>query len=188
MELILASASPRRKEILTEYGYKFKVITSNYEEKSNQKNPKKLAVTYAESKAQDVFNSLEEKEDKIVLGADTVVFYKGEILGKPKNEEDAFITLKKLSNKTHKVITGYAIVGNDFIKKGYVVSKVRFNELSNEQIKEYIKTKSPLDKAGAYGIQDDFPLVKKYKGSLKNIIGLPIEKISKKIDKIIKAK
>jgi septum formation protein len=188
MKLVLASASPRRKEILTEYGYEFSVITSNYEEKSNQKNPKKLAVTYAESKAQDVFNSLEEKEDKIVLGADTVVFYKGEILGKPKNEEDAFITLKKLSNKTHKVITGYALIGKGVNIKGYVVSKVKFNNLSDQLINEYIKTKSPLDKAGAYGIQDDFPLVKKYKGSLKNIIGLPIEKISKKIDKIIKAK
>lgn len=185
MELILASASPRRKEILIEYGFEFKVITSSYSESATLKNPKKLAVLFAENKAKDVFNSLKEKSDKVVLGADTIVYYKGEILGKPSGEEDAFNVLKKLSGNTHKVITGYAIIGENISRKGYVVSKVKFNNLSDEQIKEYIKEKKPLDKAGAYGIQDDFPLVKKHKGSLKNIIGLPIERLYRELKKFI---
>jgi septum formation protein len=85
--------------------------------------------------------------------------------------------LKSLSNKTHQVITGYAIVTKDQIINDYDVSEVTFNLLSDELIKQYIKTGSPMDKAGAYGIQDGFPLLRKLKGSLNNVIGLPIEKI-----------
>ena len=130
-------------------------------------------------KAQSVFNALSEEEKKsaVVLGADTVVVLKGEILGKPKNPESAAAMLKKLSGKTHLVLTGYAVITAKGVKKGIVKSKVKFNDLSEKLITDYVATGSPLDKAGAYGIQDGFPLVKRYKGSLNNVIGLPIERL-----------
>ena len=182
MKLILASASPRRKEILTTNGYNFDVVVSDYEEKETVLSPKKLVEFFALKKAEQVCDSFLE-EGVVVLGADTVVVYKGEVLGKPKNEKDAVKTLKKLSGKTHKVITGYALIGSEKVFVGRVTSKVKFNKLTDEIINDYVATGSPLDKAGSYGIQDNFGIVKSYSGSLNNIIGLPIEEIEKQLKK-----
>jgi len=175
MRLILASASPRRKEILQKNGFNFEIIKSNCEEK-NSFSAEETAKANALLKAKDVFDNLVDK-NAVVLGADTVVVINGKILGKPKTELEAEEMLKSLSNKTHQVITGYAIVTKDQIINDYDLSEVTFNLLSDELIKQYIKTGSPMDKAGAYGIQDGFPLLKELKGSLNNVIGLPIEKI-----------
>ena len=179
MKLILASASPRRKEILQKEGYNFEIITSDYDEKSFTSNPYKTAKTFAFEKAKDVFDKLEDK-NAVVLGADTVVYLKGEILGKPIDRQDAKRILKNLSGNKHMVITGYAIISKQKIIIGYDKSIVIFNKLSESQIESYLDSNLYVGKAGAYGIQDgEFNFVKKHKGSMNNIIGLPIEKIKK---------
>ena len=183
MKLILASASPRRKEILSKEGFDFEVITSEYEEKSFSSNPYKTALTFAYEKAKDVFDKLENK-DCIVLGADTVVYLKGEILGKPLDRQDAKRILNNLSGRKHKVITGYALISSNKTAIGYDKSTVIFNRLSESQIESYLDSNLYVGKAGAYGIQDgEFNFVKKYVGSMNNIIGLPIEKIKKALKK-----
>ena len=179
MELILASNSPRRKQLLSELGVKFSVIVSDFSETNFTNDPIITAETFAIGKAKDVFNNLPNKNDKLVLGADTVVYFDGEILGKPKDHDDAYAMLKKLSDKEHIVVTGFALVGGDFEFVGHDVTFVRFNRLSKEQILDYVKTGLPFGKAGSYGIQDGFNLVKSYIGSLNNVIGLPTEKILK---------
>lgn len=185
MEIILASKSPRRKDILGEFGYSFSVSTADFGEQNFNKKPKKTAQENALGKAVTVFNNL-SNANALVIGADTIVCYKGEILGKPKDKAQAKETLKKLSGKTHLVITAYALISEGVKMVGFDKSKVKFNVLSDSLIDEYVESNSPLDKAGAYGIQDPFPIVKSFKGSLYNVIGLPIEKIKPLIDKIIK--
>ena len=112
MKLILASNSPRRKEILEKFGYRFTVIKSDYEEKEDIFDPRLLVKTFAEKKAESVFSSLSEaeKDEAVVLGADTVVVLNGKILGKPKDDRDAVNMLKSLSGRTHLVLTGYAVI------------------------------------------------------------------------------
>ncbi len=186
MKLILASASPRRKEILKNEGYNFEVISSDYDEKSFTSNPYKTAKTFAFEKAKDVFNKLEDK-NAIVLGADTVVYFNGEILGKPTDRQDAKRILTKLSGNKHKVITGYSIISKNKTIVGYDKSIVIFNKLTDAQIESYLDSNLYVGKAGAYGIQDGkFNFVKKHKGSMNNIIGLPIEKIKKVFKKFDK--
>lgn len=181
MELILASNSPRRKEILKTAGYAFTVIPSDYAE-NDEKDPVSTAIDNAKGKAEDVFSRLDNKKGKTVLGADTVVFFKGEILGKPASEEDATNTLKRLSGNVHRVVTGYALVDESGVKTGYDESEVIFNELSDELIREYVKSGSPMDKAGSYGLQDGFSIVKSFKGDKNNIIGLPLDKIKEELN------
>ncbi len=176
MEIILASNSPRRKELLKKQNIKFKVIPATKEEVVlNNASVYDTTEILATNKAREVF----ELYGGIVLGADTVVSYNGKIYGKPKDKKDAIKTLKLLSNKTHEVITGFAIISSDFKYISHEVTKVTFNNLSDELINNYVNTGSPLDKAGSYGIQDGFDLVKEIDGSLSNVIGLPVEKIVK---------
>ncbi len=173
MNVILASNSPRRKELLTRANIEFKVIPSKVKEQCSETDVYKYAEILASQKATDVFNL----HGGIVLGADTVVCYNGKIFGKPKNQEEAINTLRFLSSKTHEVITGFAIISTNFKYISHEVTKVTFNDLSENLILEYVKTGSPLDKAGSYGIQDGFDLVKKIDGSYTNVIGLPVERI-----------
>ena len=121
-----------------------------------------------------------------VLAADTIVVIDSEIIGKPKNEQDAYSILKKLSGRTHQVITGYYIINKDKQLLNHVVSEVVFNELTDELINAYIASGSPMDKAGAYGAQDNdkFPLVKKIIGSTKNVIGFPSDEIKSDLKNI----
>lgn len=187
MKLILASNSPRRKEILSKFGYEFTAVKSGYEENEILAEPKTLVKTFAEKKAESVFNALTEteKQNSVVLGADTVVVLDGEILGKPKNSAAAENMLKSLSGKTHFVLTGYAVISAKETVSGVVKTEVIFNDLSEKLIKDYVDTGSPLDKAGAYGIQDGFPLVSSYSGSLYNVIGLPIEELKPILKKFL---
>ncbi len=176
MKLILASNSPRRKELLQRDGFEFEVKISNALE-IDCGNPIETAEKNALNKAKDVFDNLKDKADCCVLSADTVVYFNGEILGKPKSEEDAFNMLKKLSNNAHYVITGFCIKTQNEEIVASSQSIVYFNPLTDEFIKEYIKTGSPMDKAGAYGIQDQNGIVKTLIGSFDNVIGLPTEDI-----------
>lgn len=186
MKLILASNSPRRKELLKNLGFPFQIKASDYEEKSFSSDPILTATTFAKGKADDIFSRLENNSDCIVLGADTVVFLKDEILGKPKDEIHARKMLKKLSNKEHNVVTGFCIKTKDIEIVDFDVSLVKFNELTDNQIDEYIKSRLCFGKAGGYGIQDvGFNLIDKHNGSLNNIIGLPTEKIFPLLKKIL---
>ena len=177
MNLILASNSPRRKQILKDYNFNFTVMPSNFEELVCQPTPEQTVKDFAFGKANDVFKKLpdSQKEKSVVLGADTIVYFNGKILGKPKDKEEAIEMLKALSGKEHFVYTGYCIITKGKIINQAVKSSVIFNDLSNQLILEYVATGKPLDKAGGYGIQDGFSLVKEYKGSFTNIVGLPIE-------------
>ena len=183
MKIILASNSPRRREILGKMGYLFKVIPSCFDEKGLSLLPTDLARELAFFKAKEVFDR-EKKDNIAVLGADTIVCIGDEVLGKPKDREVAFNTLRKLSGKTHQVITGYAVITSKETYKGFVVSEVTFNELSDEFISQYIEEKKPFDKAGSYGIQDGYDLVKKLEGSFDNVVGLPSEKIGEILKEI----
>ena len=172
-KLILASASPRRKEILTTAGYTYEVIPSNAKELTQGENACELVRENALAKAREVFTRC--GENATVIGADTVVCLNGNILGKPKDERDAFSMLKSLSGSVHAVISGYAVIGNEGEESGYCVTEVRFRELTDDEINAYIKTNEPMDKAGAYGIQERACLfAESFTGDFYNIIGLPI--------------
>lgn len=175
MKIILASASPRRKELLKEIVSSFEIIPSQGEERADFKlSPEKIVEELAKQKAESVFAG---HRDALVIGADTVVYFQGKVLGKPKNAQDAKKTLRSLSGKTHSVYTGWCLCTREGEQTGFCRSDVTFRDLSEEFIEEYVKSGSPLDKAGSYGIQDDERLVEKYEGSYTNIIGLPVEEL-----------
>ncbi|MBO7345843.1 MAG: septum formation protein Maf [Clostridia bacterium] len=177
MELILASISPRRKELLEKAGIKFTVIPSDFNEENVSDNPLLTAQSFAFAKAKNVYDKLGRPEDKIVLGVDTVVFLFGKILGKPKSAEQAKEMLKNLSGHEHLVISGYCLLGKKIKIIGYDKTVVAFNNLTSAQIEEYVNSGLYQGKAGGYGIQDGYNLVKEYFGSQNNVIGLPTEKI-----------
>lgn len=178
-KIILASGSPRRKELLTSLGLEFEVIKSDFEEDiENKIFSNELIINLAEEKVKDV--AKKTKKPSIIIGADTVVIIDNEILGKPLNEQDSFNMLKKLSNRTHKVVTAIAIFDTEKNKmeSEAVTSKVTFKELSDDEIKKYIKTGEPMDKAGSYGIQAYGGLfVNDINGCYFNIVGLSIHKL-----------
>lgn len=184
---ILASASPRRKELLAEILPEFEIIPSLADENVTEVvPPKDLVEMLATRKAFEVA-SRPENEGKFVVGSDTVVAYGNEVLGKPKDEADAFRMLKMLSGKKHAVYTGVCMIVCKDGKVGYETKSAKtdvyFNELSDEWIWAYIRGGSPMDKAGAYGIQDG-GLVAKIKGSYSNVVGLPVELCKKMVKKI----
>ena len=179
MDIILASSSPRRKEILGNTNLKFKIIKSNIDEVIlSKESPYQVVMRLAYEKSMDIAYS---NKDKLIIGADTVVCLDDVILGKPKDELEAIEMIKKLSGKTHQVITGISLINLDANKKiiDYVVSYVKFKNLSHEDVMDYIQTNESLDKAGAYGIQGyGALLVEEIKGDYFNIVGLPISKLS----------
>ena len=174
MDIILASKSPRRREILENTKVRFSIKESQIDEtiKLNE-SPKDTVKRLAYEKALDVAKN---NEDALVIGADTVVVIDDKILGKPKDETEAYNMIKLLSGKTHYVITGFALINLSLNKK---IVDCQIKELSEATIKDYIQTKESLDKAGAYGIQGyGGLLVKNIQGDYFNIVGLPISKIS----------
>ena len=185
MKLILASNSPRRKQILLENGFEFSVLVADYLEKDIERHPVDTAKDNALGKALAVYDSLKDK-NAVVLGADTVVYLDQKLLGKPNSPNQAKQMLKSLSGKTHVVVTGFAIITKNERIVGASESKVTFNELTDKIIDDYVLTGSPLDKAGAYGIQDNNGIVKSFTGELNNIIGLPINDIAPILNKLLK--
>lgn len=181
MKLILASNSPRRKEILKNAGYDFEIIPSNYEENIHNKVfSKDLVENCAKNKALSI-----KKENHIIISADTVVVVDNIILGKPKNKLDAFNMLMKLSNKTHFVATSICLIKNDNIVTSTEITYVTFKKLTNKEINDYINNYNPLDKAGSYGIQDEnFNFCTNLKGNLDNVIGFPLNLFKELLNKI----
>lgn len=182
MHIILASASPRRADLLQQAGFQFEIIPSKAQEIITESIPQKIVEEIAFSKANEVYKRIkkdETRQDAIVIGADTIVFFNQKVLGKPKNEQEAYSMLKMLSNQTHQVYTGVAIIRRQGGEKQtlllYDKTDVTFYPLSDHEIKEYIETKDPLDKAGSYGIQGPFAIhIKKIHGDYNNVVGLPI--------------
>ena len=184
--IILASASPRRKRLMEEeISSSFTVIIPEIDESLSFKTFQDVKDIVKDIARRKCLKVAQDHQDDLVIAADTVVVINNQIIGKPKDQEDAYRMLKMLSNHKHIVYTGYAIKqGKTFINK-VAKTTVVFNDLSEQVIKDYIASGSPMDKAGAYGYQDnqDFALVKKIHGSKANVIGFPIEMIKRDLKK-----
>ncbi len=185
MRIILASQSPRRRELLKTIFENFEIIPSSCEEVvPNNISTQNVAEFLANLKANDIAKKYPEA---LVIGADTVVIAENEILGKPKNEAQAKEMLNKLSGKTHTVITGVSLCFNGKNCSFSEITEVEFFDLSNDEIENYVKTHEPMDKAGAYGIQGKGSLlVKRIDGDYFNVVGLPIAKLKREIDEFLK--
>lgn len=171
--LILASKSPRRKELLKQIGIPFVVVVSDAEEVSgNSWTPAALVVENAKRKARAV---AEKYPDSPVLGADTVVSSEGKIFGKPKDKDEARKMLTALSGKMHEVTTGLALINRNEIRTTSVTTKVFFDTMTKADIDAYIATDESMDKAGAYAIQGKAArFIEKIEGSYSNVVGLPL--------------
>lgn len=182
--IILASASPRRSEILSQVGISFKVCSNDKEEIITKSKPEDIVSELSYMKAMDICNNTEE--NGLIIGADTMVAIDGQVLGKPKSREDAFYMLELLQGKKHQVYTGVTVIQkketielNNYMVKTFVeVSEVVVNAMSKDEIDEYIESGEPFDKAGSYGIQGSFALyIKEIIGDYYNIMGFPIARL-----------
>lgn len=187
-KIILASGSPRRKELLEKLGLQFEIVKSKFDESTIfNKNPKRLVMKLAEAKADEVSRRDDMTSDSLIISADTIVVFKNEILGKPKDDLDAMRMLKLLNNQKHQVYTAMCIIDMKKMSKKVLISKsdVFFDKVSDEKIMEYVKSGEPSDKAGAYAIQGDGSvLVKKINGDYFSIMGLSINQLYKELSKI----
>ena len=180
--IILASAFPRRKEILELADLKFDVMPSDAQEITTKTAPNEVVMELASIKAKDIYKKSEKQS--MIVGADTVVAYQGQILGKPTDEADAKRMLTMLSGQTHEVYTGVCVIEDGKTKTFYEETKVTFYEISDEQIDYYIKTGEPMDKAGSYGIQGKAAVfIKGIEGDYYNVVGFPIARFLQEITK-----
>ena len=184
--IILASQSPRRKWLMQGiFGDNFEVQISNYEEDNNlEMEPTKLAQMHALGKAKDVSD---KNDSGVVIGGDVFVVYQNKVLGKPIDEQDAFNMLKKILGNEVDVISGIAVIDIDNNKEyvEHVITKVRMNSLTDEEIWAYIKTGDSMDKAGSFGMQDKGAVVvEKINGCYSNVVGLPLPTLHKILKKI----
>ena len=173
MRIILASASPRRKELIKKIFDKVEYMPQNVDEDIEEDNPVELVKKLAEKKLNGIDKTY---SDALIISADTIVVFNNKVYGKPKDKQDAVRILEELNNNTHIVYTGVCIAYKGVKTIFYEESFVTFKNMTRETIEKYIEDKNPLDKAGAYGIQDE-DVVLSYKGSYTNIVGLPIEKL-----------
>ncbi|MBS5036896.1 MAG: septum formation inhibitor Maf [Fusobacterium sp.] len=181
--MILASASPRRKEILENFGFSFKTIVKNIDETSDKTRAEEKILEIAEKKARAAAIDF---PDENVIGADTVVVVDGKILGKPKDEKEAFSMLKSLSGRSHEVITAFSFINinKNISYSDYEITKVYFKNLTDDEINWYINTKEPMDKAGAYGIQGKGAFfVEKIEGDFFSVMGFPLGKFVRFLNK-----
>lgn len=181
--MILASASPRRKEILENFGFSFKTIVKNIDETSDKTRAEEKILEIAEKKARVAAIDF---PDENVIGADTVVVVDGKILGKPKDEKEAFSMLKSLSGRSHEVITAFSFINinKNISYSDYEITKVYFKNLTDDEINWYINTKEPMDKAGAYGIQGKGAFfVEKIEGDFFSVMGFPLGKFVRFLNK-----
>ncbi len=189
--IILASASPRRREILSQVGLSFEVKVSHAEEITESRIPSEMVMELSDLKAEDIFSSLSEeaKKEVLVIGADTVVAQNGTVMGKPGTQDRAEEMLNALQGKVHHVYTGVTLIWENM---GEVCKKSFFEEtaveiypMTKEEIRDYIKTGEPMDKAGAYGIQGIFAAhIKGITGDYYNVVGLPIGRLCQEIKNI----
>ena len=174
IKLVLASGSPRRRELMTMLGFTdFEVIPSQCEETAPEGlSPGEYAMHIARLKAEDIWSN---HRDAVIISADTTVWYEGGVYGKPRDGEDAFNMLRTLSGKTHEVYTGVCVIRDGRISTAYEKTEVTFRHMSDGEILSYIATGEPMDKAGAYGAQGKGALfVSKINGDFYNVMGLPV--------------
>lgn len=175
--VVLASASPRRLELLSEVVSDLTVSPSDIDESDvKATSPRALVKELSKRKALAVLPQ-DGNSEKVVIGADTVV-YRNKLYGKPHDRADAIRILNELNGKRHYVFTGVTVISKGIVRTFVVCSSVRFKSLSQEEIERYVDEYRPYDKAGAYAVQEGV-VVKSYRGSLTNIIGLPMEKLIK---------
>ena len=181
-KIILASASPRRRELLAGVGATFQICRSNGKENITKEDPDDILKELSLQKATTVAEERKLEEGTVIIGADTIVFYEGKILGKPADEKDAVRTLEMLQGRTHQVYTGFTFlqkkegkwIADSFAEK----TDVTFYPVTEKEIRDYVRTGEPMDKAGSYGIQGKFGIyVKGINGSYTNVVGLPIGRL-----------
>ncbi|HEX3021595.1 MAG TPA: Maf family protein [Lachnospiraceae bacterium] len=184
-KIILASGSPRRREILEQVGIPFTVMASNKEEIITESEPINIVKGLASMKANDISDQV--SGEVVIIGCDTIVAHNNTIMGKPKDEEDAKRMLSQLQNDSHEVYTGVSVIVKTLEEDGSILdkevnfaveTKVYINPMSSKQIEDYIATKEPMDKAGAYAVQGKFAKhIRKLDGDYYNVVGLPISKL-----------
>ena len=182
--IILASASPRRSDILRELGVEIKIITADVDESSGERDPEALAKELAVKKGLAVYERLKREQSRDaslpIVSADTVVYCKGEIMGKPHSEDDARRMLKALSGGAHTVTTGVCVTLDGVAHAESATTTVYVDSLTDNEIDAYIKSKDPFDKAGAYGIQGIFSKhISKINGCYFNVVGLPTNTLAR---------
>ncbi len=175
MRIILASKSPRRREILENLGLRFDIIVADADESCEIKEPERLVETLAERKGRAVLEVLEDTSDRLIIACDTLVYAEGEFLGKPKSKDDARRMIKMLSGSSHKVVSGIYLYHEGKAVTAAAVTKVIFDELDDGEIENYIDTSEPYDKAGAYAVQGLAGVfVRGIEGDYFNVVGLPV--------------
>lgn len=185
--IILASRSPRRQQLLRELGISFEVVEMDYTETIPENcSGKEIAMCLAEEKAKCFLNLL--KDNELVITADTIVWLKNQVLGKPKNKADAIRMISELSGNTHEVITGVTILSAVKQKTFSDTTTVTFEKFSGEEIEFYVEEYKPYDKAGAYGLQEWIGIAgcSRIEGSYFNVIGLPVQKLYQELKDFIK--
>lgn len=183
--VILASASPRRELLLKKLVKSFRVIPSRVDEsRIKAKTPTAFAVKAALAKAEDIAR---QHPSAIVIGSDTIVVLGAKILGKPRTKREAFCMLRSLAGRTHRVITGVGVVCGQKKIAGYEITRVKMKKVKDQVIHDYIATGGPMDKAGAYGIQEiEDIFIENIKGDYDNVVGLPVKLLKKLLSDIIK--
>ena len=182
-KIILASASPRRRELLANAGVIFQVCPGNSEEKITKEKPEDIVKELSLQKAMAVASRFDMEEGTVILGADTILSFDGRILGKPENEDAAVNTLTLLQGKTHQVYTGVTIMEQQKDASWKTITfaestDVSFYPVSEDEIRRYVATGEPMDKAGSYGIQGGFGVyVKEIRGDYTNVVGLPVGRL-----------
>ena len=187
--IILASGSPRRKELLLQIGIVPEIIVSHVEEKITSDVPAEVVMSLAEQKAVDVAKNM--PEGKVILGSDTVVAADGKILGKPKSHEEAYEMIRSLVGRSHQVYTGVCMVkkgaadGKDTVVSFYDETDVQVSGMTEAEIREYADSEEPMDKAGAYAVQGFFArYIEGLRGSYANVMGLPVHLVYRKLKEL----
>ncbi len=182
MELVLASQSPRRRELLALLGRPFRVQVASVDETMDDLPIAEAVARLSHRKAAAIDAAAEE----IVIGADTVVVLDGQVLGKPRDREDALRMLRSLSGKTHQVMTGVCVLKGEKVRTHTEVTEVSFRPLTEKEIRDYVATNEPMDKAGAYGIQGGAArFVEGIRGDYYNVVGLPVCRLGLMLEEIM---
>ena len=179
MQIILASGSPRRREILSALGLSFEIITSDADESTDERDPAAFVEILSRRKGEAVRDRLAREgrdlSDTLIISSDTVVAIDGEILGKPADREEACAMLRRYSGRSHRVVSGVCLIQGDTVAVSHEETLVDFDEMSEEQIADYVDRFPPYDKAGAYAIQGAASAyIKGIRGDYFNVVGLPV--------------
>lgn len=195
MRIVLASGSPRRRELLEQIGWEFEQCVSEVEEVMEGDSPEQVVEALSRQKAEAVFDLMKEQEEVLVIGADTVVEMDGRILGKPADRDAAADMLKRLQGREHRVYTGVTLCcrrraadgWTESVRSFHEATAVRFFEMSPEEIEAYVDSGEPMDKAGAYGIQGlAARYVKGIEGDYNNVVGLPVGRLYQEVMRVLR--